>query len=383
MLLLAPLGAAQQGTISQEGSGWVQAINGTLAAAKVLHVQLDGGSVRVEGGSQQSIDYEVRNRASGISEDEARRQFDKYKVNAYMRGDTAWIVGERQGEHGQRSSRDFVIHVPRDMEQVLVETEGGGVIATGISGLVHAQSGGGPIRIQDVGGSVNAETGGDSIEIGSIGGDATLDTGGGKVTVASVKGKLTASTGGGDIMLLSSGQDAALEAGGGNIRVKQCGGKLRVSTGGGNIDIGDVGGPVEIETGGGSIALNSAKGLVHAETGGGHIALDGVSYAKVETGSGGIEARFVAGGERGDSSLETDVGDIVLYLPQNLNVRVQASIELANGHFIHSDFPDIRVASEGAQWGPKTITAGGALNGGGPAIKVSTTNGDIWIRRAN
>jgi hypothetical protein len=69
-------------------------------------------------------------------------------------------------------------------------------------------------------------------------------------------------------------------------------------------------------------------------------------------------------------------------LPQNLKVRVRASIELANGHNIHSDFPDIRVASEG-EWGQKTITAEGALNGGGPAIKASTTTGDIFIHRSN
>jgi DUF4097 and DUF4098 domain-containing protein YvlB len=140
---------------------------------------------------------------------------------------------------------------------------------------------------------------------------------------------------------------------------------------------------VEVETGGGSIMVNSAKGLVHAETGAGRIALEGVPSANVETGSGGIEARFVAGADRSDSSLETAVGDIVLYLPQNLNVRVRASIEAANGHSIHSDFPEIRVAAEGGQWGPKTVTAEGALNGGGPAIKLSTTTGDIWIRRAN
>jgi DUF4097 and DUF4098 domain-containing protein YvlB len=383
LVLLAPLGAAQQATISRAGDSWVQAINGTLAAAKVLHVKIDSGSVRVEGGSQQGINYEIRNRAYGSSEENARRQFDNYKVSAYVRGDTAWVVADWQGGHMQRFSGDFVIHVPRDIELANIETDGGGVTATGIDGRVQTQSGGGPIRIHDIGGSVNAETGGDSIEVGSIGGDAILQTGGGRVLITSVKGKLNASTGGGDIMVISSGQSAVLEAGGGNIQVKQCGGKLRVSTGGGNIDIGDVGGPVEVETGGGSITVNSAKGLVHAETGAGRIALEGVSSAHAETGSGAIEVRFVAGGERSDSSLETTVGDIVMYLPQNLNARVRASIELANGHNIHSDFPDIRVASEGGQWGPKTITAEGALNGGGPAIKASTTTGDISIRRAN
>ena len=382
LLLLVPPGTAQQGSVSRDGNEWVQAIDGTLAGAKILRVKLDAGSVKVEGGSQAGITYEVRNRAGG-SEEQAHRQLDNYKVNAYVRGDTAWIVGEWSGEHRRRFSGDFVVHVPRDMELVNIETDGGGVTASGITGKLQTESGGGPIRLHDIGGSVNAETGGDSIEVGSIGGDANLQTGGGKVTVTSVKGKLNASTGGGDIMLISSGQGAILEAGGGNIQVKQCGGKLRVSTGGGNIEIGDVSGPADIETGGGSIMVNSAKGFVRAETGAGRIALEGVTSARAETGSGAIEARFVAGGSREDSSLETAVGDITLYLPQNLAATLRASIELANGHTIHSDFPDIRVASEGGQWGPKTVTAEGALNGGGPTIKITTTTGNISIRRAN
>jgi len=34
----------------------------------------------------------------------------------------------------------------------------------------------------------------------------------------------------------------------------------------------------------------------------------------------------------------------------------------------------------GGQWGPKTVTAEGNLNGGGPLLKVRTTTGDITIR---
>jgi DUF4097 and DUF4098 domain-containing protein YvlB len=381
--LLAPWLAAQQGNITREGSDWVQAISGSVAAVHRLHVKLDGGAMHVEGGSQQQITYEIHNRANGSSEDNARRQFDKYKISTYVKGDTAWIVGDWQGEHTQRFSGEFSIHVPREIEQVVLETGGGGINVNGIDGTVNVQSGGGPIRLYQIGGMVTAETGGDSIAIGSIGGDAKLETGGGRVVVESVKGHLSVSTGGGEILLVSAAQDARLEAGGGNIRVNQCGGKLKVSTGGGNIDVNNVGGRVEADTGGGSIQVNSAKGLVHAETGAGRIALEGVPSAHAETGSGSIEARFLSEGDRTNSSLETASGDITVYLPQNLSATVRASIELANGHGIHSDFPDIRINSEGGQWGPKTVSAEGTLNGGGPDIKVSTANGDIWFRRAN
>jgi DUF4097 and DUF4098 domain-containing protein YvlB len=372
--------AAEHG-IQREDGKWVQQTNGTLAAAKNLRVKVDVGSVRIEGGPQTGISYSVQTRAFTPSEDKARSQLANYKISSYVHGDTAWIVGEWEGSEVHRFSGEFLVNVPREIESVKVETEGGSVSAAGVAGQVDAETGGGKIHMENIGGSVNAQTGGDSIEIGSVGGDLSLETGGGKVYVGSVKGKLNASTGGGDIVLVSSQQGAVLEAGGGNIEVKQCGGRLKVSTGGGNIEIGDVGGPVDIETGGGSIHLGSAKGPVRAETGAGRIELGPVPSAQVETGAGGIVARFTAGGEGHDSSLETSAGDITVYLAPNLPITVRAAIELANGHSIQTDFPEIHVSSEGGEWGPKTITAEGSLAGGGPVLKIRTTTGDINIRR--
>jgi hypothetical protein len=56
---------------------------------------------------------------------------------------------------------------------------------------------------------------------------------------------------------------------------------------------------------------------------------------------------------------------------------------VANGHTIQAgDFSGIHVTSEGGDYGPKTVTAEGQLNGGGPVLKVRTTTGDIVFRRA-
>ena len=361
----------------------MQETSGTLAAAKALRVKVEIGSVRVEGGSQNGIEYVVRNRAAVSSEDKARRQFESYKINASLRGDTAWVVADWQGGTQQKFSSEFVIHVPRDIESVKMETEGGSVTTTGVNGWVEAQSGGGSVHLDDVGGSIRAETGGGSISIGDARSDVTLHTGGGSIHLASAKGKVTAESGGGSVVLVSGLEDADLETGGGAIKVGHCSGKVKVATGGGSIVLGDIAGPADIETGGGSIRLSSAQGPVRAETGGGAIELNGVPTARAKTGGGGIVVRFRVGGERTDSVLETETGDITVYLPSSLNMTVRAAVEAANGHSIHSEFPEIRVTSEGGQWGPKTITAEGNLNGGGPSLKVNTTTGDIWLRRAN
>jgi DUF4097 and DUF4098 domain-containing protein YvlB len=380
LLLVLPLANAQQTSVSREGNGWAQEIRGNLAAVKILRVKVDVGAVHVEGGSRQGIDYVVRNRSYNSSEDKARREFDNYKVSAYVRGDTAWIVGEWQNGRSHKFSGEVRVDVPREMELVKLETSGGNVITSGIAGRVDASSGGGSIRIDDVGGSVTAETGGGSIEAGSLGADVTLRTGGGNIRITSAKGKISAESGGGSVSVVSAMQDAVVETGGGNIQVERCTGRVKASTGGGSIDLGEIGGPAEIETGGGSIRLTSAKGAVHAETGGGSIELNGVPSARAETSAGGITAKFLSSAERIDSVLETSAGDIVVYLAPNLNLTIRASIDMASGHSIRSDFSEIRVASEGGEWGSKT--AEGSLNGGGPVLKVRTSVGNISFLRA-
>src|SRR6202050_5834523 len=75
---------------------------------------------------------------------------------------------------------ECVINIPREMELVKIDTGGGAVEATGVTGRVEIESGGGKLRVDDVGGSVNAETGGDAIGVGTGGGGLILEQGGGK-----------------------------------------------------------------------------------------------------------------------------------------------------------------------------------------------------------
>ena len=385
LALLAPLAVTQESHITREGGAWGQEITGSLAAVKNLRVKVDMGSVVVHGGQQQGINYVVHTRFGTSSEQEARRQFEQYKITAYVKGDTAWIVGDWQGGRQPRhSSAEFSVMVPREMALVKLETEGGNVEASGVAGRVEAGSGGGSMKLDDIGGGASAETGGGSIDVGTVGGDLGLHTGGGSIKIHHANGKVVADTGGGSVELGSGSQGASIETGGGSVEVRECNGKVKVSTGGGSVDLSDVGGPAEIETGGGSIRLNSAKGHVHAETGGGGIELYGVPSARAETSAGGITVKLVNnGGERNNSDLETGAGDITVYIAADVAVDVRASVDMGNGHRITSDFPDIHVTSEGDKWGPKSLTAEGKLNGGGPTLKVHTSTGDICFRRAS
>lgn len=378
---LASLALGQETRVYREGSNWVQEMTGDLGAAKNLRMRLASGSVKVQGGSQSGITYVIHRKAYTSSEQQARHEFDSYKISALVKGDTAWIVAE-SGGRDRRCSDDFVISVPRNLQMAKVETGGGNVNATGVAGRVELESGGGNVRVDDIGGDVVAETGGGTIEVGSVDGSVNLQTGGGNIKVASAKGEIKAESGGGSVVVLSGLQGAVLETGGGSIRVDKCSGHVKATTGGGSVDLGEIGGPAEIETGAGSIRLASAKGRVQAQTGGGSIQLDGATSVQAETSAGGIVVKLLSSsGVHSNSTLETSAGDITVYLANDLAISIRAEVEVSTGHGIRSEFPDIHVSSEGGQWVPKTVTAEGQLNGGGPVLKVRTNSGNINFRR--
>jgi DUF4097 and DUF4098 domain-containing protein YvlB len=381
---LASLALCQEPRVYREGGNWVQELTGELGAAKNLRVKVSAGAVKVQGGSQTAIIYVIHRRAYTSSEQQARREFESYRISTSVKGDTAWIVAESQGGRDRRCSDDFVINVPRNLESAKVETGGGNVNAVGIAGRVNLESGGGNIHLDDIGGEASAETGGGTIDVGSVQGNLNLQTGGGNIKIASARGEIKAQSGGGSLVVLSGLQGAVLETGGGSIRVDKCSGAVKATTGGGSVDLGEIGGPAQIETGAGSIRLASAKGRVQAQTGGGSIQLDGATSVQAETSAGGIIVKLVSSsGGHTNSTLETSAGDITVYLANDLAISVRAEIEIANGHTIRSDFPDIRVSTEGGPWGPKTVRAEGQLNGGGPVLKVRTNSGSVSFRRTS
>jgi len=116
--------------------------------------QVDVGSVNVRGGQQQaSITPSIPARTP--PEPEARRQFDSYKINAYVRETPpgSWLTGRAATAE---FSGEFTVNVPRDMEGVKVETQAAALTSQPFR-RVDAQSGGQQSTVDDIGGIVNAE----------------------------------------------------------------------------------------------------------------------------------------------------------------------------------------------------------------------------------
>ena len=113
--------------------------------------------VVVRGSQQPGINYTLHMRSQAVRkrEQDARRQFDAYKMTAYVKGDTAWVVGEWQGEGGHNvhvaEKCEFAVRkglprrkfsgdcVPREIALVKIETEGGNIDTSGVADHVEAR----------------------------------------------------------------------------------------------------------------------------------------------------------------------------------------------------------------------------------------------------
>lgn len=372
--------------IYRDGRYFVLEIVGSVPAQSKLAAETDAGWIKVLGGKQSDkIWFKVNKRVKASSEEQAKRYFEEIRFKAYTSGGTVVLRGE-PSQAGHNAMLEMEIQTPRNLDYAKASTRGGSVGIYNISGKAYAESMGGSVSMNDIGGTAVASTMGGSIDVDKIGGDAKLETAGGSVNIGTVGGQIIAETAGGSINVEQGKGNVSVETAGGSISVSDCAGMLKATTAGGSIDIGRVGAGAYLETAGGSIRLTSAGDVVKAVTSGGGIKLGRLPkgvYAETE--AGGIEAEFISKrGEFTDSKLITNSGDVVVYLPSDLGVTVRATIEVSNGHRVITDFDEVKVSSDGGgEWsGPRTVYGNGAINGGGPVLKINTSNGNIYLRRA-
>jgi hypothetical protein len=343
------------------GGEWIQEVSGTFSAGKTVRVKSSSGSIHIQGAQQNNVTYTIREHVRAGTEARARHELGRMKFTTYSSGDMVVLQADCEGSN--QGSIDFEIRVPAQTQLVRLQTDGGAVAANNLSGRVEAKTGGGAIQLDRITGVIAVSSGGGNIDIGKVGNDVQAATGGGNIRLVSAAGEVTARSGGGNLNI-GWAKVMTLQTGGGSIKVTKCDGKIKAETAGGNIELNDIG-AAEIETGGGSIHIGPVKGGVRAETSAGAI------LAKLA--SGGVPFT--------DSKLETQMGDIVVYVPEGLGMNVRAAVEAARSWGIRSEFGELKITSPAGGMGPREYYAEGSLNGGGPLLHVHTTAGNIEIKR--
>jgi TonB family protein len=229
---------------------------------------------------------------------------------------------------------------------------------------------GGHIQVLDVAGDLNAFTAGGHINAGNIAGDALLHSGGGHIRAERIDGHADLQTDGGNITVGQAGNLVSVRTGGGQIDFGEVRGSVRAQTGGGGIRIMYVAGPMEVESSAGSICLTRVAGTVRAATAGGSIR----AWINPDTPSSGGTVHLA-----GVSQLTSGNGDIIVFLPRNLAVDIDATVESGGERRIEAD-PGLSMAFQPSTRGPGSAHAVAALNGGGPPLKLRTTSGIIHLQ---
>jgi len=377
LAILVGLHAQPVSPLEREGSYWVETISGSLASAETSQLRVDvRASVSVHGEGGNQLVYRLRRRVEARTEAEARRLLATCEFRARRLGPVVHL--EVSEPPRSRVLMELEVRVPRALGQAIVESRVGSLDLTGLNADVQAFTGGGPIQADQLSGSLIARTGGGAISIGSVGGSVRAFSGGGPIRVKNCGGEATLETGGGEIVVEQAGSAVSAVTGAGNIEVGRAGGLVVARTHGGIIRVSQAEGQVNAENAGGLIQVDSANG-VRCESAGGGIKLRGISgQMRVAAAVGSILAELLSNRVLSDSYLSTHRGDIILLIPSNLAVTVEAMNESRGRAGIVSEFREIRV--RGSESDPR-IVATGALNGGGPLLRVSATDGTIYLRR--
>jgi hypothetical protein len=376
----------KRGGLQREGRAWVEE---TRCGAPVreggrLVVRTHMGSVRISPGAADRMECRVRVSAVAGSEEEARALVSRFQLTARrVTGGGVYLGGEAVPDYPRRVmwNVSYEIQVPLRFSAD-IETRAGGIQVEKLDGELRAVTAGGDIRAGDVTGPVRAETAGGNIELGHIGqrleartaggcvtvgdvkGDAVLETSGGQIIAGRIEGGVRAETAGGDIVLRSARTDIIAETAGGQIRIGEGGGSVRAETSGGSILLSAARGPIRVETAGGSINLYRIQGPIRATTAAGKILAEIAATAEA----------FAA------SELETAFGDVEVYLPPDLPLTIDATIEMAAGHKILTDFP-LEIEDGEPRYQPAVVRGRGAVNGGGQLLRIHTVGGNIEIRK--
>lgn len=278
-----------------------------VTAAGTLHVETQGGEIRVSPSNDSVVRITAKQRIQANSEAEADEVLKKLELTFEQNGNDVRVISkyERQPAGFRRGSWppvnvDIIVTVPATFATEL-HTSGGG------------------ITVGDLAGKAELRTSGGGIKLGKMGGQVDARTSGGSITLA------------------------------------EAGGAVELKTSGGNISVGRVNGPAELSTSGGGIQIDSVASVLRAHTSGGSIRAN------------------ITGPLKEECSLSTSGGSVHVLVEKTAGFRLDAS---TSGGVVDLEGLSITLEKMGRDRG----RLAGAVNGGGPLLKLRSSGGGIVVR---
>ena len=346
----------------------------SLAMGKEVEIDLQtGGSLNITGWEKEQV--LVEGELGG-------RDGKDCKVNISETDRGLSIESEYRGYRRNNSTHNhFDIHVPRKCN-LDITSMGGAIEITGVEGNIEGQTNGGELTLDNLKGKVHLRTLGGKISLEKSEVDGEVSTNGGRVLITDVKGNVKGNSLGGAVEYRNVT----------NREGESSGAEVNISTMGGPIHVDDAPAGANVSTMGGRIEIHSAADHVHAKTMGGNITLDKVDgWIDATTMGGDIEATMVGDPSKGkrDVYLSSMSGDVTLTVPDGLSMAVDIELSYTRGHDkgkIFADFPLKQEETE--KWDydnggtPRKYVYGkGTIGGGHNTIRISTINGDVYLKK--
>jgi hypothetical protein len=357
----------------REGAFWVQTMQITVPAA--MMVVRANSPVTVRGVQSDSITCTVRKRVRARSQAEAERLSSGVQFRGSQQPSYSEFVVASPDVAELNVEVD--VRAPRAIRKALVDTRAGNIDAADLEGVLKLETLGGNIQVDRVKGDVYLKTGGGEVKLGEIAGGVRCISAGGSIRANRIQGEAWLETAGGEISVVESGGPLHVSTPGGNIRVQKAKSRVEARTGGGKIEVWEAAGIVTAENSGGSIQVGSAPG-VRCESSGGAIQLKAATGpVRAITHVGSILAHLMDGIQ--NSVLSTDNGDVTVLIPAKMPVTVKALNQGGKSGRIVSEFSEVRV--QRAPDGSPRYQADGVLNGGGPLLVISASQGSIYLKK--
>ncbi len=321
--------------------------NRPIPANASIEIENPRGDVSITAADEPNLEMQAHEMAYADSDSEAKRIFDAEAAHVTVSGG-AVLVQANGNDHGRVN---LTVTVPRTAK-VTVNAGKGDVTASGLGAGIDVTTGHGDTHLDAISGSVTAHFSNDKHDFSAhqVSGDINTTGDVNDVTLSEVQGRI--SLNGeifGELHIETAGMQVSVHTPYTDVQIASLPGDMTLDSD--NLRVSDAKGPVHVVTRSKDIGLSEIYGDIYVEGSNGTISVE-------PAGAYGVEAK-------------NDKGDIELALPPDASATVNGRTH--NGDIV----TDFALAVSGEE--DKTVS--GRIGSGAAHIVLSTSNGDLHIKK--
>lgn len=320
-----------------------------IPANATIQILNPRGDVSITSGDDPSLQVQAHEIAYADTDSEAKKIFDSESARVTVSGTTVLVQSNGNG-HGRVN---LTVTVPRTAK-VTVNAGKGDVAASGLGAGIDVTAGHGDTRLDAITGNVTAHFSNDKHDFSAheINGDIDASGNCSDVTLSEVQGRISIN---GDLF--------------GETHIENAGAQIILHTRYTDLEIASLPGDMTLDSG--SLRVTGAKGLVHVATRSKDIDLSEIyGDTSVESSNGTIS---IAPAGTFNVEAKNDKGDIELTLTPDTSATVDGQTH--NGDIV-TDY-GLTIS------GDENKTVSGKIGSGTGHIQISTSNGDLHIKKGS